>query len=52
MIAHGLTPILNVSNIQESFAWFEKLGWKKGMGLGHAAHVRRRLFRKMRDLSL
>lgn len=29
MIAHGLTPILNVSNIQESFAWFEKLGWKK-----------------------
>lgn len=29
MIARGLTPILNVSNIQESFAWFEKLGWKK-----------------------
>jgi catechol 2,3-dioxygenase-like lactoylglutathione lyase family enzyme len=29
MIAHGLTPILNVSDIQESFAWFEKLGWKK-----------------------
>ena len=24
-----LAPILNVSNIQESFAWFEKLGWKK-----------------------
>ena len=24
-----LTPILNVSNIAESFAWFEKLGWKK-----------------------
>jgi len=23
-----LIPILNVSNIQESFAWFEKLGWK------------------------
>ena len=22
-----LTPILNVSDIQESFAWFEKLGW-------------------------
>jgi catechol 2,3-dioxygenase-like lactoylglutathione lyase family enzyme len=41
-----LTPILNVSNIQESFAWFEKLGWKKvfdwgdppdfgGVGNGH-----------------
>lgn len=24
-----LTPILNVSNMEESFAWFEKLGWKK-----------------------
>ena len=24
-----LTPILNVSNIEESFAWFEKLGWEK-----------------------
>jgi catechol 2,3-dioxygenase-like lactoylglutathione lyase family enzyme len=24
-----ITPILNVSNITESFAWFEKLGWKK-----------------------
>jgi catechol 2,3-dioxygenase-like lactoylglutathione lyase family enzyme len=29
MIAHGMTPILNVSNMAESFAWFEKLGWKK-----------------------
>ena len=26
MLAKGVTPILNVSNIQESFAWFEKLG--------------------------
>ncbi len=25
----GLTPILNVSNLTESFAWFEKLGWQK-----------------------
>jgi catechol 2,3-dioxygenase-like lactoylglutathione lyase family enzyme len=24
-----LTPILNVSNIAASFAWFERLGWKK-----------------------
>src|SRR5215831_9343170 len=30
----GLTPILNVSNIRESFAWFEKLGWKKGWDWG------------------
>jgi len=26
MLAKRLTPILNVSNIQQSFAWFEKLG--------------------------
>ena len=29
-----LTPILNVSNIEESVAWFEKLGWKKGWDWG------------------
>ncbi|HEX2723020.1 MAG TPA: bleomycin resistance family protein [Gemmatimonadaceae bacterium] len=29
MIARGLTPILNVSNMAESFAWFEKLGWSE-----------------------
>jgi hypothetical protein len=29
-----VTPILNVSNIQESFAWFEKLGWKKAWDWG------------------
>lgn len=29
MFAQGLTPILNVSDIKRSFAWFEKLGWKK-----------------------
>jgi len=29
MIAHGLTPILNVSDLPASFAWFEKWGWKK-----------------------
>ena len=34
MHAKGLTPILNVSNIQESFAWFEKLGWTKGWDWG------------------
>lgn len=25
-----VVPILNVSDIDESFAWFEKLGWRKG----------------------
>lgn len=34
MLAHALTPILNVSNIQESFAWFEKLGWQKSWDWG------------------
>lgn len=29
MHVKNITPILNVSNIVESFAWFEKLGWKK-----------------------
>lgn len=29
MTAENITPILNVSNMQESFAWFDKLGWKK-----------------------
>src|SRR4051812_24282502 len=34
MIAHGLTPILNVSNIDDSFAWFKKLGWEKSWDWG------------------
>jgi catechol 2,3-dioxygenase-like lactoylglutathione lyase family enzyme len=34
MIVHRLTPILNVSNIEESFAWFEKLGWQKAWDWG------------------
>ena len=34
MHASGLTPILNVSNMEESFAWFEKLGWRKGWDWG------------------
>jgi catechol 2,3-dioxygenase-like lactoylglutathione lyase family enzyme len=34
MLAKGLIPILNVSNIEESFAWFEKLGWKKAWDWG------------------
>ena len=34
MIAKGITPILNVSNIMESFAWFEKLGWAKAWDWG------------------
>jgi catechol 2,3-dioxygenase-like lactoylglutathione lyase family enzyme len=29
MVAHGITPILNVSDLAASFAWFERLGWRK-----------------------
>ncbi len=34
MQARRLNPILNVSSIAESFAWFEKLGWTKGWDWG------------------
>ncbi|TYT26721.1 bleomycin resistance family protein [Luteimonas viscosa] len=34
MIVKHLTPILNVSDIQQSFSWFGKLGWKKGWDWG------------------
>src|SRR5258707_15409692 len=34
MNAKAVTPILNVSEIVESFAWFEKLGWRKGFDWG------------------
>lgn len=34
MLATRLTPILNVSDIQQSFAWFEKLGWEKAWEWG------------------
>jgi predicted enzyme related to lactoylglutathione lyase len=29
MKVEGITPILNVSDMAASFAWFEKWGWKK-----------------------
>ena len=34
MIAKRLTPILNVSDIQQSFSWFERLGWEKAWEWG------------------
>ncbi len=34
MIAHGLTPILNVSDFRASVEWFEKLGWRRGFEWG------------------
>lgn len=37
MRANGVTPILNVSDLQQSFAWFEKLGWNKNWAWGDPA---------------
>ena len=34
MLAKRLTPILNVSDLQASFNWFEKLGWTKAWEWG------------------
>jgi catechol 2,3-dioxygenase-like lactoylglutathione lyase family enzyme len=34
MLTHRMNPILNVSDIQESFRWFERLGWTKGWEWG------------------
>ena len=30
MGVQSVTPVLNVSSIGESFAWFEQLGWRRG----------------------
>jgi catechol 2,3-dioxygenase-like lactoylglutathione lyase family enzyme len=38
MLARRLTPILNVSNMEQSFTWFEKLGWQKGWEWGTPPH--------------
>lgn len=48
MHAHAINPILNVSDIEASFAWFARLGWTKtfdwgdpptfgGVSAGHCA---------------
>ncbi|MGH7561844.1 MAG: bleomycin resistance family protein [Gemmatimonadales bacterium] len=34
MKAQAVNPILNVSSMEESFAWFEKLGWQKSWSWG------------------
>jgi len=39
MEAKGLTPILNVSDIAGTVAWFEKWGWKKLWDWGNAGDV-------------
>jgi uncharacterized glyoxalase superfamily protein PhnB len=37
MEAKRVTPILNVSNIEDTFGWFEKLGWHKAWEWGSPA---------------
>ncbi len=37
MKVNHITPILNVSDLQMSFDWFETLGWKKGWEWGDPA---------------
>lgn len=37
MLVKKLTPILNVSDLQQSFVWFEKFGWKKEWEWGEPA---------------
>jgi catechol 2,3-dioxygenase-like lactoylglutathione lyase family enzyme len=37
MRVDGITPILNVSDMEQSFAWFEKLGWQKAWDWGSPA---------------
>ena len=37
MLVHAITPILNVSDMAQSFAWFEKLGWQKAWDWGSPA---------------
>ena len=34
MEAKGITPILNVSDIEQSFEWFGKLGWSRNWDWG------------------
>ena len=34
MLAHKVMPILNVTDLEQSFAWFEKLGWSKAWEWG------------------
>lgn len=37
MLVHGLTPILNVTDIEATFRWFAKLGWKEKWRWGDPA---------------
>lgn len=36
----SVTPVLNVSSVGESFAWFERLGWKRGFSWNQGGMIR------------
>lgn len=39
MAVKSITPILNVTSLPASFAWFEKLGWKRGFSWNEAGPI-------------
>src|SRR6266851_4077842 len=47
-----ITPILNMSDIAASFAWFGKWGLEEVLGLGHTRNLRRGRSWRIRDLPL
>ena len=36
----SVTPVLNVSSVGQSFAWFERLGWKRGFSWNQGGMIR------------
>lgn len=39
MTITGITPVLNVSDVPASLAWFESLGWKRGFTWGEGGMI-------------
>lgn len=39
MLVHKITPILRVTSVPKSFAWFESLGWKRGFSWNDAGMI-------------
>ena len=39
MAVRSVTPVLNVSSVGESFAWFEALGWRRGFSWNQAGLI-------------
>ena len=39
MAVQSVTPVLNVSSIGDSFAWFEALGWQRGFSWNQAGMI-------------